>query len=414
MISMNSNFPANEAPIAKGGRVALIKSLATNNRFYVLVPDDSEINNAETVDEIPPNCWLGIAYPCLEDGLNDFAVIRTSYETLELFSDDEDMQRELREMILDARRNLVGRLMELLERLIAQKAYFLGADLDLLKNFALDLMERGFSRRELDEKMKVNIFSSVGAAQRAAGESNSDVYCYQFSNSDTLSRLRELPPREFLLSLFADVLDSVLDDENYRDQLCFDRYVFQQFIAMMFVSYAATNPVFYGTHKDDYGVSHDKMMDGTPLYRAIRQELSRISAQMAALETSKTSANQFVDHQREKSLDSPREITESPSEFEPLNAQDQELLTAPLSMAPFELPSSFGNEDALLRPIASIRALALQLQKHRPNDAAELSTLILNEATRLVEELKRLGIISPLAYNPGASESRKSDDASPS
>ena len=199
---MNSNpLSAQEAE-----RVALIKSLATSNRFYVLVPDDSPINNADTIEEIPEDCWLGIAYPCLEDGLNDFAVIRTSYETLELFPDDEDMQRELHEMIVDARRNLVGRLMELLERLIAQKAYFLGADLDLLKNCALDLMQRGFPRRELDNMMKVNIFSSVESASRARGEGSSEIYRYEFSNSETLARLRELPPRAFLLSLFADVL----------------------------------------------------------------------------------------------------------------------------------------------------------------------------------------------------------------
>ena len=77
---------------------------------------------------------------------------------------------------------------------------------------------------------------------------------------------------------------------------------------------------------------------------------------------------------------------------------------------PFELPVSFANEDALLRPIASIRALAMQLQKHRPSDAAELSQLILNETAHLVEELKRLGIVSPLAYNTGALETRKNDE----
>ena len=52
--------------------VALIKSVATKNRFYALVRPESGIRNADMVDVIPDDLLLGIAYPCLEDGLNDF------------------------------------------------------------------------------------------------------------------------------------------------------------------------------------------------------------------------------------------------------------------------------------------------------------------------------------------------------
>ena len=401
---MNSHFLSrDEADESNDGqRVALIKSLATNNRFYVLVPGDSGINNADTIEEIPHELLLGIAYPCLEDGLNDFAVIRTSYETLELFPNDEEMRRELMEMIEDARRNLIWRLMELLERIIAQKAYFLGADLQQLKTSALNLMNRGFPRRDLDSMMKVNIFSSVEIAARAAwdfdpGEqAQSDIYRYEFHNSENLARLTDLAPREFLLSLFSDVLDSVLDDRNYESKYTFDRHVFQQFIAMMFISYASTDPVFYGTHKDDYGVSGSKSMDETPLYRAIKREMRRIADKSSAYwpqttpETSESAKTQ-----------NPETSAKDANPLEP-PSQVQSALDEP----PVQLPSLLANEDLLLRPIASIRALALQLQKHRQNDTAELSQLILAEATRLVEELKRLGMISPLAYNPGPDEKR--------
>src|SRR5262245_26284742 len=91
-------------------RVALIKSLATNNRFYALVTPESGIRNADTVETIPDDLLLGIAYPCLEDGLNDFAVVRTTYETLDYFPDDLDMKRELMEIVDDARGKLVRRL----------------------------------------------------------------------------------------------------------------------------------------------------------------------------------------------------------------------------------------------------------------------------------------------------------------
>src|SRR5437764_696459 len=119
-------------------RVALIKSLATSNRFYALVTPESGFRNAETVESIPDDLLLGIAYPCLEDGLNDFAVIRTTYETLEFFPDDVEMRGELMEIVKEARDSLIRRLSELAERVSARKAHFLGTDLEEFKSYALD------------------------------------------------------------------------------------------------------------------------------------------------------------------------------------------------------------------------------------------------------------------------------------
>ncbi len=372
-------------------RVALIKSLATNNRFYALASNQSGISNAEVVEEIPHDLLLGIAYPCLEDGLNDFAVIRTSYETLALFADDEDMCKELTEIITDARRSLTRRLMELLERIIARKAYFLGTDLELFKSSALDIMSRGFPRQNLDSMMKVNVFSSVAETEMQMGGAATDIsvfYRYEFCNSDVLARLSRLSGRDFLISLFADVLDSVLDDDNYQSKYTFDKNVFQQFIALMFLTYAATDEVFYGTSPDDYGVSKDRNMDETPLYQAVRHELHRIANPSA------TQAGDF------KSKGTPLESataadTEDLFGLNPVAA----LSESNLSHLPLD-------EDAILSPLASICAIAQQLHKHYRGDTAELSRLILADASRLVQELKRMGVLSPLAYDPGISNPR--------
>src|SRR2546421_3614663 len=115
-------------------KVALIKSLATNNRFYTLVEPDRGIKNADAIASIPDDLLLGIAYPCLENGLNDFAVIRTTYETLDCFPDDLDMTKELMEIVDDARDKLVRRLKELRERVATRKAHFLGTNLDEFKS----------------------------------------------------------------------------------------------------------------------------------------------------------------------------------------------------------------------------------------------------------------------------------------
>src|SRR5207248_6046378 len=136
-----------QQPATDDRRVALIKSLATNNRFYALVLPDSGMRNADTVEKIPEGLLLGIAYPCLEDGLNDFAVIRTTYETLEFFPDDVDMRRELMEIVDDARLKLIRRLKELRDRITMRKAHFLGTDLEDFKSYALDIMLQGYPRR---------------------------------------------------------------------------------------------------------------------------------------------------------------------------------------------------------------------------------------------------------------------------
>ncbi|HEV2472849.1 MAG TPA: hypothetical protein VGS41_09305, partial [Chthonomonadales bacterium] len=135
---------------ADNRRVVLIKSLATNNRFYARVDPDRGIRNADTVTEIPEDLVLGIAYPCLEDGLNDFAVIRTTFETLDLFPEDDPMREEMMAIISDARGALLRRLTELHDRILQQRAHFLGTDYDEFKSYALDMVHRGCPRRNLD------------------------------------------------------------------------------------------------------------------------------------------------------------------------------------------------------------------------------------------------------------------------
>jgi hypothetical protein len=366
-------------------RVALIKSFVTNNRFYALVPPESGIRNADVVEIIPHDWPLGIAYPCLEDGLNDFAVIRTTYETLEIFPDDQALRAELEEMISDARQTLVRRLMELLERFLAHKAHFLGTDLGEFKNAALQMMQRGFPRHSLDQMMKVDVFSSVGrAAGNLSSTHNAEIYRYEFRNSDSLQRIEDLEGREFLLALLSDVLDSVLDEENYQSKYQFDCNVFQQFIALIFITYSATDPVFYGTHKEDYGVSKDKDMDDTPLYRAIGRELRRLTENMPATD----------ENPEEPDAESWAEIGAA---FEHLETN-----AATIS-------GELANEELLLRHIASICATAHQLRKRQAHalstqGAGDLAQLIVADAARLVEMLKQIGVISPLAYNPGESE----------
>src|SRR5579862_3696022 len=191
--------------------VALVKSLTTKNRFYTLVEPERGIKNADTVDVIPDDLLLGIAYPCLEDGLNDFAVIRTTFETLDLFPEDDPIRDEMMEIVDDARSNLLRRLYELRDKIHANKAFFLGTDYDEFKGRILDMVKRGYRRLHLDSMMKLLVFVSVAEAEGEAA-SNELMYHYEFVRGTNAAEIADLSPRAFIVALFNDVLASALDD----------------------------------------------------------------------------------------------------------------------------------------------------------------------------------------------------------
>lgn len=377
--------------------VALIKSLETKNRFYALVTPESGIRNAETVERIPEDLLLGIAYPCLEDGLNDFAVIRTTFETLDYFPEDDPVRDEMMEIISDARGNLTRRLKELRDRIRSNTAIFLGTDYNEFKSYALDMaIGRGYPRRNLDSMMKLNVFSMV--AQEGGSDGNADVYRYEFAVPIDPNILKETPARDFIVLLFEDVLHSVLDDANYTGRFMFDKNVFQKFIAVMFVNYATTDPMFYGINRQDYAVSADKDMDQTPLYVAIRKEITEIEERK--LSEGNSAPSMFT---------SPFSPPVPPTSLYPTaisapSPDDGENSGFMMFGDSIDLPAEIKNEEALMGSITSLCSAAKLLLRKNDPDTERFARLILTDAVRLVDELKRLHILPPQAINPGLSD----------
>lgn len=385
-------------------RVALIKSLTTNNRFYALVTPESGIRNADTVEHIPKDLLLGIAYPCLEDGLNDFAVIRTTFETLDLFPEDDPIRTEMMEIINDARGNLLRRLHELHDTILSAQAHFLGTDYDEFKSYCLDIVNRGYPRRNLDSMMKLNVFSSVAEAEGHA-DSGEMLYFFEFGYANA-QELARWPAREFIAALFTELIRSVTDDHNYTAKYLFDKNVFQKFISVMFVNYATTDPQFYGINRADYGVSAEKDMDQTPLYLAIAKELREIESERRghrpmhpAAHPDLAVASPLMEPEEGFALSAPlpgEELVE-PGFFAPNG----------VSMPSFEqasalLPGELVNEDVLMGPISSLCSAAALLMRKSDPETQRFARVILADASKLVQELKRLGIVSPFANDPGS------------
>lgn len=351
-------------------RVALLKSLSTGNRFYVLVDPESGLKNADTVERFPDGVVLGIAYPCLEDGLNDFAVIRSTFETLDLLPEDDELRAELMEIIRDAQGKLVRRLVELRDCIACGRAHFLGADLQEFKNHLIGLITKGVPRKTLDSMMKLDVFESVASTEALLNGSFAPefVYMYEPLPENALEVIQDFPPREFISRTFQDLLSAVQDPANYQDKHTFDRNVFQKFIAVMFVNYATTDPVFYGTNKDDYGVSADKDMEQTPLYVAVGKAL-RI-------------------HEREQ--------------------QALGVLPPPPECAPAEPAASdvTAADQQLLEKLVPICEAARALCDRESADPRECGEAVLRAAHRLVQELKARGVLSPAVESPVSPEYR--------
>ena len=373
-------------------RVVLIKSLRTKNRFYTMVHPSRGIRNADTVPDIPPDLNLGIAYPCLEDGLNDFAVIRTTFETLDLFAEDDPLRSEMMEIVDDARGNLMRRLEELRERIAAQKAFFLGTDYEEFKSYVVNMVQRGQQRRTLDSMMKLDVFSSVAEAE-GFSDPNDLPYQYEFNAGVDLQTLMSYPPSPFIVAVLQDVLNSVQDDNNYRRKYLFDRNVFQKFIAVMFVNYATTDPMFYGINRHDYGVSGDKVMDDTPLYIAIRKELVELEKRQG--DTVPAAAPQ------PPALPLPAQpaVQVHPAFIEAPEGAD-------MQHPGVSLPNELVHEEILLGPIMSLCAAAQILKKKQDPETQRMARMVLVEAGKLVDELKRIGILSPIANNPARQDTQ--------
>lgn len=383
--------------------VVLLKSLTTNNRFYTLVEPEGDLQNGDVIAEFPNHLPLGIAYPCLEDGLNDFAVIRTTFETLDLFPDDQELRGEMMGIINDARESLQRRLIELRDKLESGQAHFLGTDLTEFKEALVHLSTKGNIRKTLDNMMKLDVFESVAAAEAEADrQAPQPMYHLEMLPHHSLDRLQPLTAREFIARVFDDVLESVTDDENYRSKYSFDKHVFQKFISLMFVNYATTDPMFYGTNKADYGVSGEKEMQNTPLYRAVAVALRELESQFPPqLATGGTTAARTPSPpSRDASpLSPPLAVLFTPENEPGLPAEEA---TAPPAPSPpaYEPPSWAHAEQTLMEPFLAI-AEAMQLLRRLDHPRArECGEIISLNARRLFRQLKTLGLISPVVADP--------------
>src|SRR5205085_6352126 len=108
---------------------------------------------------------------------------------------------ELMEIVADARGKLLRRLTELQSTIASRTAHFLGTDLNEFKAYAMDIMSRGYPRRNLDSMMKLNVFASVAEAE-GHGDGSEPFYRFEFRDSVNEAELQQRPVYDFVAALF--------------------------------------------------------------------------------------------------------------------------------------------------------------------------------------------------------------------
>ncbi len=145
-------------------------------------------------------------------------------------------------------------------------------------------------------------------------------------------------------------------------------------------------------------------MEDTPLYKAIARELREIE------ERNRLTRNPFntapvvaLPHVTPGEPDFTRAAPLPGAEVfeEQMASEAGHLGGISYEQAGAMLPSELINEDVLLGPLHSLCSAASLLRRKTDPETQRFARVILADASKLVQELKRLGIISPVANDPG-------------
>ena len=185
-------------------------------------------------------------YP-LEEAMNDMAVIRTTFETMNLFAAEDPIRAEMFALVFDARENLIRRFRSVCRGLEANQTEY-RLDFEQFKTNALRLMTKGYPCRGLNRMLKTNAF-----------DESETLYYYEVDGNEEAEALRQMPAHSFTVWVFNDLLQSIEDKgiedkgiegkANYADERVFRRRVFQKYLAVLFLCYADTDPMFFDVNQ---------------------------------------------------------------------------------------------------------------------------------------------------------------------
>lgn len=216
----------------------------------------------DEVNEWPPDITVGVAYPCLEDLLNVFSVVRATIITKEDLSADEEsdpaIMQELDFAVDAALEKGSEKLREIASRLESLRIVLLGTNMDQFALLLRRFMQDGIPACE---------------AERFSGRNC--IYVDQGDNTrcdptrSVLSCRREtdfpegLNSRQFIAHSLRDLAVCMREEENLSSLEIYEQRVLTRYVMILVAQYHTTNPLFYA--------SEDQFEDA--FYRGISAEL---------------------------------------------------------------------------------------------------------------------------------------------
>ena len=177
--------------------------------------------------------------PRIEDALNDFAVLRTTFETLNSLPRTDPICEEMEAISWDARKSLIFRIESLC--VVEKETYATYPLTDVqIHSCALEMIARGCLTQNLNAMMKLKVFDETEPR-----------YFYKLTGFEEMTLARWMPSDLFVRLMLLELLGLILDEDNYVDLKTFDTKVFQKFIAVLFIFNASSDPIFYGIQRSD-------------------------------------------------------------------------------------------------------------------------------------------------------------------
>ncbi len=170
----------------------------------------------------------------LEDTLNSCAVIRTTFETRDLFAADDPIREEMFNIIADSKISLQRVLFDLTDAILTRPET-LDFNFEAFQTNTLEWMQSGYPKRGLNRMMKTDAFS----------HEENGLYYFPLAGMRGLQELKALSAPQFMALLLCELADSANAKTSYKSKHTFDQNVFEKCIGFLFLYYASRDPLFY-------------------------------------------------------------------------------------------------------------------------------------------------------------------------
>jgi len=181
-----------------------------------------------------PDSGFGDALARLEEGLNDLSIIRTAFQTLDLFPEDAALQHELLPLMQSAQHQLTARLQRLAawsNEVRIQSAEAIGP---YFRRSMLHMIRKEDRPERLDAILAHYLGTPFERSDKPAAQRQGGLGFRYVLRREPKAGIENLSAAALLTCLLEDLLDAVRDPASYQNLFAFDAAVFQKYLVLTY------------------------------------------------------------------------------------------------------------------------------------------------------------------------------------